>query len=551
MKSWRTKITGMLLISALIFSSAGCQDGKQGPGEKEGSEGNEIVAGEAAAFTSYDPIGTNDGQGFTHYSPLVYETLVRFEDGEAVSGLAERWENDQDTWTFYLRKGVTFSDGAAFNAEAVKLNLEKLREYCGEMISYFGGVSRISAIDVLDEYTVRLIYAAPYYAVLQDFSAVAFGMLSPRMFTAGNNPYGSTLTDTAGTGPYVLKAENCAEGKSYTFTRNDAYYNKEGITGPESFVVKIIPDPDSRMMAMQSGEIDLLYGSWQITYDMFDYLKDKEGIQALVSDHTYATRNLLMNTASVNLGDIKVRQAIEHGINKQEIVDTVLHGIEQKADVLFPKKLPYCDIDLITYDYDPALAGSMLDEAGWTEKDARGLRAKDGETLTLHAVYMSERSIDEQILMAFKGQMAELGIGVEIQGYEAMTWYEKGMAGEFDITVNDTYGFPQDPHVFIAAMIDYGVDNPAQQGLAQKPEIDRHVKDMLATVDEVRLRQGYAYILRTLQEEAVNVPVSSLKEMVLFNSEKIKSVSFSDNAIFIDIGRFVLNDGAAGSDKPI
>jgi nickel transport system substrate-binding protein len=261
-----------------------------------------------------------------------------------------------------------------------------------------------------------------------------------------------------------------------------------------------------------------------------------------VSDNTYATRNLLLNTASGKLGDLRVRQAIEHGIHKQEVVDTVLHGVEQMADVLFSNKLPYCDLDLTAYDHDPALAGSLLDQAGWTEKNARGIRTKDGAaTLTLQAIYMSDRSTDQQILMAFKGQMAELGIGVEIQGYEAMTWYEKGMAGEFDITVNDTYGFPQDPHVFVAAMINYGVDNPAQQGLVQKPEIDRRVKDLLATVDEARLRQDYTYILRTLQEEAVNVPVSYLKEMVVFNSEKIKSLSFNDNAIFIDIGSFVLH----------
>jgi len=534
MKSWRTKIMSLFLVSALVFSLAGCRGGSQG------DAGNEIVVGEAAAFTSYDPIGVNDGQGFTHYSPLVYETLVSFENGEAVGCLAERWESDQNIWTFYLRKGVTFSDGAAFNSEAVKLNLEKLQEYCGEMISYFAGVSRISAIDVPDEYTIRLTYAAPYYAVLQDLSAVAFGMLSPQMFVDGNNPYGSTLTDTAGTGPYALKAENCREGKSYTFTRNEAYYDEETVTGPESFAVKIIPDPDSRMMAMQSGEIDLLYGSYQITYDMFDHLKDKEGLQALVSDNTYATRNLLLNTASGKLGDIRVRKAIEHGIHKQEIVDTVLHEMEQKADVLFSKKLPYCDIELAAYDYNPKLAGSLLDEAGWRGKNAQGLRTKGGEVLTLQAIYMSDRSTDEQILMAFKGQMAELGIEVEIQGYEAMTWYEKGMAGEFDITMNDTYGFPQDPHVFVAAMIDYGVDNPAQKGLVQKPEIDRHVKDMLATADEARLRQNYTYILRTLQEGAVNIPVSCLKEMVVFNLTKIESVSFSDNAIFIDIGSFVL-----------
>lgn len=65
-------------------------------------------------------------------------------------------------------------------------------------------------------------------------------------------------------------------------------------------------------------------------------------------------------------------------------------------------------------------------------------------------IYMSEHSADEQILMAFKRQMAEIGIEININGYEKMTWYEKAMAGEFDITVNDTCGFPRDPHTFLS-----------------------------------------------------------------------------------------------------
>jgi nickel transport system substrate-binding protein len=106
---------------------------------------------------------------------------------------------------------------------------------------------------------------------------------------------------------------------------------------------------------------------------------------------------------------------------------------------------------------------------------------------------MSERSADEQILTAFKGQMAEIGIDIRIQGYETMTWYAKSMAAKFDITVNDTYAFPQDPYVFIAAMIDYGVDYPAQQGLSQKAEIDARIMDMLGqkTMESIKLSHFY------------------------------------------------------------
>jgi nickel transport system substrate-binding protein len=153
---------------------------------------------------------------------------------------------------------------------------------------------------------------------------------------------------------------------------------------------------------------------------------------------------------------------------------------------------------------------------------------------------MSERSADEQILTAFKGQMAEIGIDIRIQGYETMTWYAKSMAAKFDITVNDTYAFPQDPYVFIAAMIDYGVDYPAQQGLSQKAEIDARIMDMLGTIDEGKIQDDFTYILTTLQEEAVNVPVSYLKELCVYNTGKIQSVSFDINGVFMDVSKVVL-----------
>lgn len=165
---------------------------------------------------------------------------------------------------------------------------------------------------------------------------------------------------------------------------------------------------------------------------------------------------------------------------------------------------------------------------------------KDGRSLSLEVIYQSDRSEDEQILMAFKGQMANLGIWVEMRGIEGMSWYKKAMAGEFDITVNNTYGFPLDPHVFVAAMIDYGVDNPAQQGLSQKPEIDRRINDILSTVAEASLQQNYAYVLHVLHNEAVNVPVSYIHERVVFNSKKIKKVTFADDKMYCDISSIIL-----------
>ena len=124
----------------------------------------------------------------------------------------------------------------------------------------------------------------------------------------------------------------------------------------------IIPDADSRILALKAGEIDLLFGSYQITYDMLEQagMPDRNGAEAALSvqfsDKTYITRNLLLNASSPLTQDKRLRLAIEYAINKDEIIDTVLHGSEVKADTLFTRDMPYCNVALTPYHYDKALA---------------------------------------------------------------------------------------------------------------------------------------------------------------------------------------------------
>ena len=138
--------------------------------------------------------------------------------------------------------------------------------------------------------------------------------------------------------------------------------------------------------------------------------------------------------------------------------------------------------------------------------------------------------------------MAEIGIEININGYETMTWCEMGLMGEFDISVNDTYGFPQDPHVFLAAMLeDYALDYAAQQGLANKRrKSTRRSRQMLNTTDDEVIQQAYTYVLATLQDEAVNVPTTNIREITVFNLKKIESVRFPDDPTCCDVCGIVL-----------
>ena len=134
-------------------------------------------------------------------SMLVYENLVDFDNGEIVPGLAESWEynDDQTELTFHLRQGVTFHNGELFNAEAVKTNLE--HKQSNPSFYTLKGITDITEMEIVDDYTITLHYDHPFYAYLQDFCWPDVNPMSaPEFIIPGDF---QTISGVAGTGPYL------------------------------------------------------------------------------------------------------------------------------------------------------------------------------------------------------------------------------------------------------------------------------------------------------------------------------------------------------------
>ena len=138
---------------------------------------------EGGFFSLQAPNVTNGTFGLYYFLTNFYETLVRYEDGEIVPGLAERWEVSPDelTYTFYLKQGIKFSDGTDFNAEAVKINLDNIPGILAEFNGGWGLTSTLlDEVNVVDEYTVAVKLTTPYYGALQDFAVpMPMSMMSP------------------------------------------------------------------------------------------------------------------------------------------------------------------------------------------------------------------------------------------------------------------------------------------------------------------------------------------------------------------------------------
>lgn len=461
---------------------------------------------------------------------FVYETLVSYEDGEIVPALAENWEwNDDNTvLTFNLREGVEFTDGTSFDAEAVKAILEF--DSSNPNFSGIKGIADIQSVEAVSEYQVTVQYASPSYSYINDFcfQNVA-GMMSPEIFEAENY---DTFSDVVGTGAYVYS--EFISGDSTVFVRNENYWGDAPYY--DEVIVKYIPESSSRLQALQTGEVDIIYGADLISYDDYNQALTIDGIEGLINESDTLTRNLVLNASSEKLNDIKVRQAVAYAVNKEEIVEGLTYGFECAATKLFNANAPYTNITLNTeYSYNVDKANELLDEAGWVMNESTGVREKDGETLALHYTYWTDLSLAREIALAIQTQLSAVGIEVETEGQDQMTWWTEGVSGNYDITTWNTEGSYTEPHKFLQETL--GAD-PHAVSLAALDDFENYesaVNQFSSSADDDVVQEGIETALNISNDNVIDLPISYAKDLVVYNSEKISGYTFASSPQFFDI----------------
>lgn len=515
----------LMMIAAVL--SAGCSKALTTPVEKEIAsndimENDELVIAWSSDLDNFGPLTSEDG--FSHeILSLVYEPLVKFDGKKAIPYLAESFESSTDgkVYTLHLRKDVKFSDGAILSAEVVKQNMDGILQNA-DRFSWMGAIAKLDKVEVVDEFTVQFIYKEPYYAAFLDMcSQFPIRMISPSSIPDDGNTAG-ILKSSIGTGAYVLS--EVKKDQEYIFTLNENYWGEKPKF--KKVIFKIIPDHDSRVMALQSGDVDLIYGAKQLSYEAYSQFENNDRIGSACSVNESNTGCILMNTTNEILADINVRKAILQGVNKEDIINTALLGIEEKADTILNTKLPYCNVVVTPYKYNKEIAAELLDKAGWVLLDGKDIREKDGKPLTLQLMYVTGRGAEESIAQMFVAQMKEIGIDVKLDGVELMVWGSRGFGGDFDLSFNATYAAPYDPHNYIGGMMSYSLDNPAQQGLSNKAELDAKITELFSTNDEKEIQACYDSILKQLHDSAMYIPISYQKQITLYNKEVISTLEF-------------------------
>lgn len=451
--------------------------------------------------------------GEMYAQSILYDTLVSITADGYEGCLAESWDISEDgrTYTFHIRPNVLFSDGEKCDANAILANFNAILEN-RERHTWLEMMNLLVGVSAPDENTFVIEMSEPYYPMLTELGCIRpFAMISPSCMINGSTKDG--VNGHIGTGPYVLT--DFVTDEYAVFERNENYWGKAPAI--RKITVKVIPDNQTRIMALESGEIDLIFGKNMIDADAISQYLDSDRFTVGLSDPT-STRHIVMNTTREILGDPAVRKALQHATDRQTISDGIFYGLEQPADTLYATTVPYCNVGLKPYEYSTETAAQILDEAGWVLGGDK-MRAKDGRQLTLDLLYNSDSVTEKTIAEYLQSEYLKLGISMTIHGEEEQSYRDNMKAGNFDMVFNICWGMPYDPQSSLAAMRApvYG-DYAAQQGLEDKAEIDEAITKILTSTDEVERQELYKSVLTNLHEDAMYLPLTYECNKALYTS---------------------------------
>ncbi|RRQ27185.1 ABC transporter substrate-binding protein [Rhodococcus sp. Eu-32] len=354
------------------------------------------------------------------WNQLVERLFYYDAGGNFVPHLATGYTENDDRTEFGLtiRQGVTFSNGERLDAAAVAENLNFLgkgdKERGLPRSAYFP--TTYGEAVAVDDYQVRVRLTAPFGDFIQKLGAwTTVGILAPETIRAGLEEQ-SDLRKIHGTGPFVVeswlpsKEVVLRRREDYAWARDDAAHN--GPAHLERVTVQQVVEPSLRTGSLQAGQVDLIHYV-QPTEEPF-VARDF----ALIAPSFFGSVwGLQLRLTAAHLDDIRVRKALTHGVDRADILTTNYpSGAWKEAKSTFNDVVPGT-LDLRDrFAYDPDLANSLLDDAGWTEYDGDGYRVKDGEQLSFliyPSVYITTSEADLQLIAQ---HWRRIGVRLQIEG---------------------------------------------------------------------------------------------------------------------------------------
>lgn len=456
--------------------------------------GDAIVAGSIGEPRTLVPILASDSASGA-ICGLVFNGLVKYDkDLNLVGDLAERWEVSENGLeiTFYLRKGVRWHDGEPFTARDVEFTYKSLIDP-NVRTAYSGDFQMVEKFDVMDDYRLKVTYKEPFSPGLS-----SWGMnIMPRHLLEKEDLNKTPFSRSPiGTGRY--KFSLWKTGERLELVSNHDYF--EGRPRIDRYIYRIIPDQATMFLELRSEGVDYI-GLTPLQFSRQTQTKFfKEDFQKFrfpSFGYTYMGYSL----KDPRFQDLRVRQAINHAIDKEEIIRGVLLGLGRVATGPFlPESWAY-NKDVKAIGYNPDRARLLLREAGWQDNDGDGILEKNGGKFSFTVVTNQGNEQRRMTAEIIQRRLKEVGIELKIKIIEWSSFVSEFIDKRRFEAVLLGWGLGQDPDMY-----DIWHSSKTKEGEFnfvgyENEEVDRLLLEGRRTFDQKERARIYHRIHEILYEE--------------------------------------------------
>ncbi|TGE38503.1 ABC transporter substrate-binding protein [Desulfosporosinus fructosivorans] len=493
------KIMALALAVAVIgVSVTGC--GKAASTDTQPKASDTLIYAQGAEPRGLDPALVDDGES-AKVMINIYDGLLKYnKDSTKVEpSLAKSWDVSADglTYTFHLQEGVKFHDGTDFDANAVKVNIDRQLppQVTADMPYATFVYGSVKDVQVVDKNTVKVNLTAPSTPFLANLAMVMSApIVSPKALTDSKNNVNQA---PVGTGPY--KFVKWAKDENIVLVRNDEYWGTKAIT--KNVIFKFIKDNSARVVALNNGEADMIDG---IDATVVKQITDAGNkiFKAPGMNINY----MAFNTSKAPFNNAKARTAVSQSINVPELVKSLYQGYSEPATSILPAFMDGYDKSISQVAYDAAAAATAIKAAGLTK---------------VHMItYTNPRPYNtatgQSLAESIQGYLAKVGVTCTIDSFDWTTYKQKVKAGDYDLAFYGWTGDNGDPDNFLYLL---SVDDPTMNiALYKNPEFDKLIAKGVVTPAGMERNAVYTQLEKIAAADAAWLPISHAETLCAYRA---------------------------------
>lgn len=492
--------------------------------------GGELIYGVTNKFDTLDPnitTFTDVGRIAYHlFDPLVWQP----KPGEFIAGLADKWDVNQtaDEYTFHLRQDVKFHDGTPLNADAIKFTFDRIVNPDLKSQSAFSLIGPYDSSTVVDPSTVKVKFKSPFAPFFDSTSQPYLAPVSPTAVNKQGKDFGAS---PVGTGPFKVdayKTDNMLRAvKNPAYTWGPKLFKHQGPAFLDAITWRIIPEPATRLAALKSGEIHFIQ---DVPPQNYKELQSNSAIQLLEGPSAGSGEAMMMNVTKAPMDDVKVRQALEWGVDKDGMNKTVWQGLFKPTNSpLSSVMFGYDPATKGAYQYDAKKAGALLDEAGWTLSG--NIRKKNGQDLSLGLYYRSDNADATAIATFLQGMYQQIGVKIDLNGLAQAGYFNAVRSGQHHLQF--WIETATDPDVVRVLFYSKNADGGTNRNRYKNAEMDKLIDDAASSTDPAKRKALYAQIQKKVLDEAIMVFFADAVNVFAYQKAKVRDAVLDWSANYV------------------